>query len=352
MHFATSAVKVPLAPLLYAQNQIFRSLGRGRFADLLLAVSKDPAMLVWLDNDTNVKDHPNENFAREVMELFTVGINQYTQLDVTEAARAFTGWTLNPDTYAFVFDGVAHDEGRKTLLGNSGNLTGEDAIAILATRNETIDFVSRKLARFFLGFDPSPALAGRMRSTWLATQGRIKEVVREIVTSDDMDRSLASPQQVKTPSEFLVGAIRAIGTDTDATLLPDFGYVAGQGLFLPPNVAGWPGGLRWINTGSYLVRMNFADLLTISRRAPDAADFAWDTSLVFGSMRISSADDLLDQTAARLGMEVPSGPTRTALLAFIMQSAGAPFQWSPEVADRTGRGLLHLLLSSPEYQLQ
>jgi uncharacterized protein (DUF1800 family) len=352
MHFATSAVKVDLAPLLYAQNQIFRNLGRGRFADLLLNVSKDPAMLVWLDNDTNVKDHPNENFAREVMELFTMGINRYTQKDVTEAARAFTGWTVNPDTYSFVFEPGAHDDGFKTLLGRTGNLTAEDAIAILAARNETIDFVSRKLARFFLGSDPSPALADRMRSAWLATQGRIKDVVSEIVTSDDMDRSLATPQHVKTPTEFIVGAIRAIGTDTDASSLPDMGYMGGQGLFLPPNVAGWPGGLRWINTGSYLARMNFANMLTASRVAPDAADFAWNTPLVFGSMRVSTADDLLGQTADRLGMAPPSGPTRAAFLAFIAKSAGSPFQWSSEVADRTGRGLLHLLLSSPEYQLQ
>jgi hypothetical protein len=191
-----------------------------------------------------------------------------------------------------------------------------------------------------------------MRSAWLATQGRIRDVVREIVTSDDMDRSLATPQQVKTPTEFIVGAIRAIGTNTDATSIPDIGYLAGQGLFLPPNVAGWPGGLRWINTGSYLTRMNFADLLSAARPGGDAPDLAWNTPLVFESIRVSTADDLLDQTAARLGMPAPSGPTRAALLTFIAQSAGAPFQWSPEVADRTGRGLLHLLLSSPEYQLQ
>jgi hypothetical protein len=150
----------------------------------------------------------------------------------------------------------------------------------------------------------------------------------------------------------MVGAIRAIGTDSDGMLLPEFGYLAGQGLFLPPNVAGWPGGLRWINTGSYLIRMNFADFLSAARPGQDAPSFAWNTPLFFGSMKINTADDLIDQTAARLGMAAPSGTARNALLAFVAQSAGSPFRWSYEVADRTGRGLIHLLLSSPEHQLQ
>jgi uncharacterized protein (DUF1800 family) len=352
MHFATSYAKVPLVPLMYAQNQIFRAMGGGRFTDLLLAVSRDPAMLIWLDNDTNVRDHPNENFAREVMELFTMGIHHYTQQDVTAAARAFTGWTIDPDKYTFVYDASVHDPDPKTFLGQTGDFTGEQTIAILADRPETIDYVSRKLARFFLGVEPSAALLDRLHTTWLATRGRIRDLVREIAASDDFDRGLTTFQQVRTPTEFMVGALRAIGVETDATQLPDFGYLEGQGLFLPPNVAGWPGGLRWINTGSYLIRMNFADYLASSRPGTDATPLAWSTSSVFGSMIINTPDDLVDQTAARLGMSQPAGATRNALLVFIAQSAGSPFHWSNDVAERTGRGVIHLLLSSAEFQLQ
>jgi uncharacterized protein (DUF1800 family) len=286
------------------------------------------------------------------MELFTMGIHRYTQQDVTAAARAFTGWTIDPDRYTFIDDASIHDSDPKTFLGQTGNFRGEDVIAILADRADTIDYISRKLARFFLGAEPSQTLRERMRVAWLGSRGRIRELVREIAISDDFDRALASPQQVRTPTEFMIGALRALGVETDASQLEDFGYLAGQGLFLPPNVAGWLGGLRWINTGSYLIRMNFANYLAAARPGDGAPPFAWSTESVFGSLVVNSPDDLVDLTAARLGMSRPSGQTRSALLNFISQSAGSPFRWSPEIADRTGRGVVHLLLSSVEFQLQ
>ena len=155
-HFATSIRKVEVQPM-YAQNQIFRALGMGRFGDLLLEVSRDPAMLLWLDNATNVKNAPNENFAREVMELFTMGRGHYTQNDVTEAARALTGWTVDAAHYnSFTFKPEFHDDGVKTFLGNRGFFEPEDIIAILAARPETAAFITAKLARAFLGGDPGP----------------------------------------------------------------------------------------------------------------------------------------------------------------------------------------------------
>jgi uncharacterized protein (DUF1800 family) len=352
MHFATSYEKVDLAPLLYAQNNIFRRLGRGLFGDLLLNVSKDPAMLVWLDNDTNVREHPNENFAREVMELFTLGIGHYSQRDVTEAARAFTGWTFNPDTYAFYFDTASHDEGTKTVLGTTGSLRGEDVVALLAARSETAEFLAAKLARFFVGLTPSPALIATLRNAYLSSGGSIRMMLDALFHSEDFLLSLTVPRQVKTPTELMIGALRALGVQTDATPIPDFGFLAGQAVYLPPNVAGWKGGLRWINTGSYLVRMNLANELASSRPGNPGASLPWDPALFFTGATIRSADDLIDTTADRLGMPRPVSSPRQALLTFVAGATAVPFTWNRETADRAGRGLVHLLLASPAAQLQ
>src|SRR5258708_2925832 len=352
MHFATSYEKVDLAPLLYAQNNIFRRLGRGLFGDLLLEVSKDPAMLIWLDNDTNVREHPNENFAREVMELFTLGIGHYSQRDVTEAARAFTGWTYNPDTYAFYFDAASHDDGAKTVLGTAGRLGGADVVALLAARSETAEFLTSKLARFFIGLPPSQALIATLRNAYLSSAGSIRMMLDALFHSDDFLLSLTAPRQVKTPTELMIGALRALDVQTDAALIPDYGYLAGQAVYLPPNVAGWKGGLRWINTGSYLVRMNFANDVASSRSGDADAPLPWDPARFFTGATIRSAEDLVDTTADRLGVPRPANAPRQALLSFVASATAAPFSWSVETADRAARGLVHLLLARPAAQLQ
>ena len=167
-HFATSINKVEPVELMYAQNQIFRSLGMGPFEKLLLEVSRDPAMLIWLDNASNVKQAPNENFAREVMELFTMGVDHYTQQDVTEAARAFTGWSVDAaNHYRFGFYPEAHDDGAKTFLGQSRVLQGRGHRRDPRGRaRRPRPSSAAKLARYFLGVDPSPALlAARSRTS-------------------------------------------------------------------------------------------------------------------------------------------------------------------------------------------
>ena len=348
MHFATSSDKVDILALLYQQNQIFRTKGGGRFGDLLLAVSRDPAMLIWLDNDTNVKESPNENFAREVMELFTMGIGHYTQTDVTEAARAFTGWTFHPDNYQYVFDASVHDEGTKQLLGRSGNLTGEDAISIIAARAETASYMTRKLARFFLGNDPSPPLSAQLESTFTSSGGDIKQIVRTILRSEDCDASIAGRSLIKSPVEMVVSAMRMLGVSSTAEYLSEYASLSGQSLFAPPNVSGWKTGLNWFNTGSYLARMNFGNDLASSRE--DDAMFRWNPNALFGGASATPAQ-LIDAAAAKLAMRSPSGALRSGLLDYL-RPAGDPLPWNDQTADEYGRGIVHLLLASPEFQLQ
>ena len=352
-HFATSYFKIDSPPLLYGQNQLFRRLGAGRFPDLVLGVAKDPAMLFYLDNNTNVKESIQENWGRELLELFTMGVNHYTQSDVRAAAAAFTGWTTQFEPpYGFLLDPSVHDDGPKTFLGQTANLDGGDIVAIVSRRPETAEFVTTKLARFLLGGNPRRALARRLQDLFLATDGDLRAVVRAILLSDDFDESADKSDQIKSPVEYFVGALRALRVTTDGSPALDFGPLTGQTLFLPPNVAGWPawtyGTTRWINTGAYAGRLLFADLLAAAR--PGASPTFWDHRSFFPTS-VASADALIDFLSDRLGMLAPSATLRRALSDYLARMG--PFQWNTDdIADRWGRGAVRLLLSSPEYQVQ
>ena len=350
-HFATSIDKVEKPQLMYAQNQIFRRLAMGRFGDLLLEVSRDPAMLIWLDNATSVKGAPNENFAREVMELFTMGVGHYGQSDVTAAARAFTGWTIEGDYgERFVFNPDIHDGDVKIFLGTPGGYRGEDIIAILAGRPETAAFIGTKLARFFLGADPSPALVQRLVQVYANTSGAIREIVRNILLSDDFDATSEAPDMVKSPAEFVVGINRALGRTSfhggDAYAIAGLGMP----LFRPPNVGGWKGGRTWIHTGAYLGRMQYA-WVDAEYPSPWGEYFRFDAPRFFENRRFSSPDEVIDFIADRLSVVAVSEPLRDSLRGYFAL-AGEPFVWGPQMLTTFGRGSLYLMLSSPEYQIQ
>ena len=351
-HFATSVTKVGEPALMYQQNQIFRTLGMGGFGDLLMAVSCDPAMLIWLDNASSVKGRPNENFAREVMELFTMGRGNYTQNDVRESARALTGWTVDPSkNYRGFFDPSIHDDGAKTFLGNVGFFRPEDIIRILAARPETSAFVTAKLARFFIGADPSAELASRLVSLFAATAGSIREIVRAILLSDDFDATADAPDQIKSPVEFIVGLLRSIGAYTDGGSESGYvGLVTGQPLFRPPNVGGWKGGRGWVYAGAYLYRVNYAFGL-ITMPTPWGSFWRFEPGKFFEDRKFSDADALIDFIFDRLNLIPNTDALRSALGDFLKQ-AGNPFPWTPPFDDYFGRDVIYLVLSSPEYQVQ
>ena len=350
-HFATSINKVGDPQLMYAQNRILRTYAMGRFETLLMSVSRDPAMLIWLDNASNVRGAPNENFAREVMELFTMGVNHYTQRDVTEAARAYTGWTVDNQKYnAFYFNPDFHDDGIKTVLGNSGRFKGEDVIAILAARPETAVFIAAKLARFFLGGDPSPALAQRLADVYASTGGVIREVVRAILLSDDFDRSAEQPDMPKSPVEIIVGARRSLIAYDDPLGYLYWPEVMGMALFRPPNVGGWKGGRSWIQTAAYLIRLQIA-FSVVTQPSQGDEFFRWEVGRFFEDRSFAAPDELIDFLVDRFNLIPPSETLRDALRGFLAP-AGTPFVWSPASYDYLGRGAIYLLMSSPEYQLQ
>ena len=271
-HFATSVGKVGSPFLMAQQNRLFRERALGPFGDLLSRVARDPAMLVWLDGSSNKKARPNENFAREVMELFTVGIGAYTEDDVREAARAFTGWTVRDD--AFFFDASQHDDGPKRFLGREGPLDGSDVLAILADHPATARLLCGKLFRFFVHEDPDEKELAPLLAAWNESRGDVRETLRALFLSPAFVSQKAWRARVKSPADYVIGSIRHLGGTITPRQVSSLMARMGQDLFNPPSVKGWDGGKAWISTSTLFERFNFAASVTTARgpplRGPDA----------------------------------------------------------------------------------
>jgi uncharacterized protein (DUF1800 family) len=261
-HFATSQQKVRSTQLMYRQNALLRREALGNFATLLHDIAKDPAMLIYLDNAGSRKQAPNENFAREVMELFTLGEGHYTEHDVKEAARAFTGWSLDRETGEYTYRRIWHDYGEKTVLGRTGLLDGDDVLDTLLSRPETARFVVAKLWREFVSPTPDAAEVSRWADTFRASHYEVKPLMRAVLTSDAFWSPANRGALVKSPVDLVVGTLRTFGIKP-ADLRPAvFACAAlGQNPFSPPNVKGWPGGDAWIDSATLLGRRQLVDRL-------------------------------------------------------------------------------------------
>ena len=275
-HFATSVEKVRDAYFMWRQNELFRRLATGNWQELLAEAGKDPAMLVWLDQAQSQKAHPNENFAREVMELFSLGEGHYTEHDITEGARALTGWSLDRIDEKFVYRPLLHDNGDKTFLGHTGNLNGDDVIAQIVAQPQAAKFITAKIWNYFAGRMPDEKLNSAMAEVFRANGSNFKPFLRVIFSSEEFYGDDIVRNQVKSPVQWLVGGVRMLECDLPPTLV-GWGMLRqlGQDLFAPPNVKGWDGGLAWITTNTLLTRYNDADTL-VRGTAPQlaAADFA------------------------------------------------------------------------------
>ena len=310
---------------MYAQNQLFRKLALANFDDLLKAVSKDPAMMVYLDTETNRKGKPNENYARELMELFTTGIGHYTEDDVRESARAFTGWTLKGGaqlrfTTQSAFSPRYFDAGQKTFMGKTGNFTGDDIIEMLVPLRATAERLSTRLFTFFAYPNPEPAIVQHLADTFQHSRYNVGAVVREIFTLDAFYSPRAYRALVKSPAELVAAILKSTGADSTA-FTPATAAMGpmGQALFSPPNVAGWPGGTSWINSATLLLRINFAN--AAAQR-----------------MRATPPVQPLDQLTGALVDGNLSPTTHDGLQAFAR-------------AHGDQAGLLFMVLATPEFQL-
>ena len=280
--FATGYAKLNQARALLNQIDMFRRYGLGRFDTLLVELSKDPAMIMWLDNNNNHKGAINENYGRELLELFSMGIGNYTEQDIKECARAFTGWTLGNAEYMavraskdsiwpygriawhFEYRAGDHDDGEKTFLGETDRFNGEEIIGIVARQEATARFISRRLFQFFaadeIDAEGEQTIQEMMRS-YFDSGYEIRAVLRTLFLSDYFTSEQARYARVKGPVELVVGAIRLAGSYRTPTLgahqLAYQTFYMGQGLLQPPSVEGWHEGLEWVDSGSLLERINF-----------------------------------------------------------------------------------------------
>lgn len=253
-HFACRAQgRNPVLMQQYANT--LRQNALGKFGDLLMAVSKEPAMLQFLNNQQNRKNAPNENFAREVMELFTLGRGNYSEHDIKEAARAFTGWQFTPEGQ-FVFRERVHDEGEKTLFGKTGAFKGEDVIAMLLENRQTAHFVTAKIYRFFVNENDDEKRVDELADQFYKSGYDITELMESIFTANWFYEPKNIGAHIKSPVELLAGLRHTLGVKFDQPQPQIFVQrTLGQLLFYPPNVAGWPGGKNWIDSSSLLFRM-------------------------------------------------------------------------------------------------
>ena len=255
-HFATTEEKVRDYRKLHIQNELLRQHATGKFRDLMVAVAKDPAMLSFLDAGVNLKGAPNENFAREIMELFTMGVGNYTEQDIKEAARAFTGWNYND--LRFVINPQQHDDDEKTILSRTGRFTGEQVIDILLAQPVTAEFLAGKLYRYFVREDLSPAFQQRLGKLLRDSNYDIAAFMETLLFSKDFYSQASVATRIKPPVELLISTYKKMGL-TAVPGIPDFNEqseMLGQKLFYPPNVAGWAHGRSWITPGLLLARGN------------------------------------------------------------------------------------------------
>ncbi len=258
-HFPSSLLRVKWPAYLYRQNATFRSLAAGNFADLLRQVAKQPAMLIYLDGQTNRAGNPNENFAREFLELFTFGEGQgYTEGDIREAARAFTGWRIDPESGGFTFAAALHDGTMKTFMGRHGRFTGDDIIDIVLAEPRVAEHITEKLWRVFVSPSPAPIEVSRLAQIFRRSGYALGPLLRGLLTSPQFRAAANRGVLVKSPLDLSIGTLRLLRLRSDDKgWLASFNRRLGQDILDPPNVQGWLGGTTWITSATLVARNAF-----------------------------------------------------------------------------------------------
>jgi len=369
-HFATSIQKVKQPVLLVRQNELFRKSAFGSFRQLTQAMLLDPAMMLYLDTQSSKKGMPNENFAREVMELFTLGEGNYTEEDIHAAARAFTGYQMDRYNGTVYHNKRQWDSGDKTVFGKTGAFTGEDVINLIFEKKETARFMSRKLWEFFVYENPPPAAIDALADSFVKAGYQTGPLLREIFLSKEFYSEAATRTQIKCPVQFLVAMLKQLEISEPPAGFPIVAeQQLGQVLFLPPNVAGWDWGKAWINTNTLLTRYNLAGFLTkgseespsmmvsVDAKKKNAAAMngfggrsarQWkgpDYEKIAPRPLRENPEELVDSLVFRLFQGPLPEKARKSFVEYAEAKKGAIFT-NKETAE-----LCHLMLSTPYYQL-
>jgi uncharacterized protein (DUF1800 family) len=359
--FATARSKVRIWAMA-AQCDTFRRHALDPFADILLALSRDPAMIIWLDNKDSSKEHPNENYGRELLELFSMGIGNYTEDDVKAAARAFTGWTIKPLLPAqpygyfdpeFAYDAAIHDDGEKTFLGETGPWNGEDIIRIVVKQPATARFIAAKLHAFFVSDQPDEEDIQYLADVFARSGGDMRHVMRALFLSSFFRSEKTLFAKIKTPAELVIGTERLTGECRFPGLGPERLSTAcnymGQELLNPPSVKGWDGGLSWINTGMLMERVNFA---AQELGDPATAGVQGIVQRLAAAGSACSPESVVDEALAFMGPLRVSAATRSALVEHVARDGELRFATEGErrVAAERIAEVLQLIAASREYQ--
>ena len=339
-HFATSAAKVQDAKMMLDQNNLLRRYALGRFDKLVQEISHDPAMLVYLDSATNRKSHPNENYARELLELFCLGEGNYSEHDIRELARCFSGWQVKRKQ--FRFSRYQHDFGSKTIFGKTGAFSGEDAVRLVLEQPAAARFVAGKLVHFFV-FDEPPLPDALMEPLALQLRDndyQIAPVVETILGSQLFFSTDSMARKIRSPVELACGLLRALEGSTNTLRLAEQLTELGQSLFFPPNVNGWDGGRSWINSATLLGRANLVHELLHSEKTRFAGGALEGLLARHG---VDEATELVDWLQQLL-LAVPVPPdVRTQLI----QLAGGDRQ----ISRKGAIAVIHAMSTLPEFQL-
>ncbi len=351
-HFATSIRKVRTTYMMYLQNQTLRKLAMGSYEDLITAIAQDPAMLIYLDNTRSRAGAPNENFARELMELFTLGEGHYTEQDIKEAARAFTGWMVAPRKYEFL-DATAsgrrglHDNGAKEFFEKRGNFDGNDIIRIILNQEQAARFLVTKLWRFFAYDNPESDIIEALSEEFRRNGYDLTPLLKSIFSSEAFYSDKALRTQIKSPVQWLAGSCIMLGREPPN---PGLCFNAlrslGQELFAPPNVKGWDGGYAWITTSTLTQRYNLADSLVNSRKKSAGARTAVNGETILPRnyrTRTEAAQNYLER---RVYQSRLAGEERNNLSAYL-SSLPPSNQWT----DAQIRTIYRTMMCTPQFQL-
>jgi uncharacterized protein (DUF1800 family) len=392
-HFATSVQKVKSVVLMQQQNQLFREHGLDPFADLAKSVAQDPAMLVWLDNWKSKKEQPNENFGRELLELFTLGVGNYTEDDVKASSRAFTGWSMliktnaiigdedvaqpslmtsDPDDQTataakeakaakrkerqtrdadFLFRKNWHDDGQKTFLGVTGALDGNDIIDIIVKQPACAQFIAGKLFSFFVWDQPDEATVAPFADVFAKTNGDIRALLDAIFRSDAFSSDQAYRAKVRSPIEFVVTVHRLLGLVNPVKRTLDSLNAMGQVPFLPPNVGGWTSGLGWIGPSAALERCNF--VLAAAKGGGKVGKKQPASPFLRQLLATSGGADLVGAVVTQLldgDLDAGQRATLAAYLDLGANGAKQPFAASAPHAAAKLAGLIRLAASTSAFQ--
>jgi uncharacterized protein (DUF1800 family) len=355
-HFATSDYKVQNASIEWKQNELFRKHAMGNFRELIGEMAVDPAMLIWLDGNNSKKKAPNENFSRELMELFTMGVDGgYTEHDVKEGAKAYTGWSYDDDRNQVSFHPKDFNAQNKIYLGQEGNFGMDQALNIVARHPSTARFISKKLFEFFVHDDPPPEELERLSAIYFKTHYSIRELVRGVLSSPRFYSGEALYSRIKSPVQFATMMTKTLNlTYKWVGDIQNYTDSMGQQLLNPPNVKGWKQGRNWINTNTITARLNFATHAVDQLRYRGLARGHITSALTYmdhdADKAFSSPETAVSAIWAWL---MPSAimpdETRTHLVAYM--KAGAPKDAKKEFYWDRAAGLVELVFTCPEYQL-